>query len=171
MASFKMTSTLSPRAITYKEGLARTMIDLCWMSFGLLDRITTCQVDGTLDHDLDHLPISTVLDVQIQHHAQKPLRQWKKLDTDKFCEMLKGELPTLHRPRTVEALERYVEYITKAIVVTADQVLALRKPLQKAREGWTAQCSEVLAEAKCLKRAHGRTHTDCWPSLRREASH
>lgn len=167
MTCFEMTSTLSPGTITYEEGLARTTIDLCWMSFGLLDRIITCRVDRNLDHDSDHLPISTVLDIRAEHHTQKPIRPWKKLEPGKFCEKLKDELPALQRPRTVEALERYAEQLTEAIVNTADQVLPLRQPSPKAREGWTAECSRALAEAKRLKRLHGRTHTgESWEAYR-----
>ena len=94
-----------------------------------------CQVDRAFEHDSDHLPIRAVLGIRVQRHAQKAVRPWEKLDTDQFCEMLKGELPATHRPRIVEALERYVQHITEAIARTADQVLPSRQPSQKARAG------------------------------------
>ena len=167
MASSEMTTTLPPGTTTYEEGLARTTIDLCWMSFGLLDRLIQCQVDGILDHDSDHLPISTVLDLRVQQQVVKPVRPWKKLNNENFCKVLKEELPTIQRPRTVAALERYVGDIIDAMVKTADQALPLRQPSQRAREGWTTECSEVLAEAKRLKRRHGRTRTEeSWEAYR-----
>jgi endonuclease/exonuclease/phosphatase family metal-dependent hydrolase len=66
MEDFNLTNTLPPGTITYEKRTARTTIDLCLATLGLVDRIIKSQVDRDLDHDSDHLPISTVIDIRTQ---------------------------------------------------------------------------------------------------------
>lgn len=167
MSASNMACTLPVGATTYEEGNARTTIDLCWMTNGLLDRLVATQVDRSLDHDSDHLPISTILDLRVIQHEQKPLKPWRVLDCEKFCKALKTKLPSRQRPRTITALEEYVSNIVDAIGRTADQVLPARHALPKAREGWTAECSRALADCKRLKRLHNQLHTEeSWEAYR-----
>jgi endonuclease/exonuclease/phosphatase family metal-dependent hydrolase len=63
MERFGMTNTLQQGAVTYTERNARTTIDLCWITLGLLDRLIKSEVDKNLDHASDHFPISTMLDL------------------------------------------------------------------------------------------------------------
>lgn len=172
MSSFNLTSTLSPGTVTYEEGDARTTIDLCWLSVGLLDRLITSQVDKELDHDSDHLPIKTIIDLRTKRWDLKPTRPWKRLNAETFRKALKAELYPQRRPRTVASLEQYVQEIVDAITRARDQVVPLSQPSPKAREGWTAECAEVLAEAKRLKRRHGREHTDeSWEPYKAARNH
>ena len=172
MASSDLTNTLSPGTVTCEEGNACTTIDLCWVSAGLLDRLITSQVDRTLDYDSDHLPISTILDLRVKQKSTKPVRSWKRLNTEDFCKALRSELLARRRPRTGASLERYVQDIAEAIAKARDHILPLRQPSPKAREGWTTECSEVLAEAKRLKRRHSREHTEeSWEAYRTARNH
>jgi exonuclease III len=65
MDDFNLDSTLPPGAITYEERTSRTTTDLCLVTAGLVDRVIRSQVDRDLDHDSDHLPISTVIDMRV----------------------------------------------------------------------------------------------------------
>ena len=66
MEDYELSNTLLPGTITYKERTAQSTIDLCIVTVGLVDRVIQSQVDQDLDHDSDHLPISTVLDITAQ---------------------------------------------------------------------------------------------------------
>jgi endonuclease/exonuclease/phosphatase family metal-dependent hydrolase len=66
MERFGMTNTLEQGAVTYAERNARTTIDLCWITLGLLDRFIRSEVDKNLDHDSDHFPISTIIKWWVQ---------------------------------------------------------------------------------------------------------
>jgi endonuclease/exonuclease/phosphatase family metal-dependent hydrolase len=66
MEDFNLNSTLPPGSITYEERTSRTTIDLCLVTVGLVDRVIRSQVDRDLDHDSDHLPISTVINLGVQ---------------------------------------------------------------------------------------------------------
>ena len=63
---FNLTNTLPPRTMTYEEGTARTTINLCLATLGLVNQTIKSQVDQDLDHNSDHLPISTVIDIRVQ---------------------------------------------------------------------------------------------------------
>lgn len=172
MTSFNLTNTLSPGTVTYEEGGACTTIDLCWLSAGLLDRLIASQVDEDLDHDSDHLPIKTILDLRTKHRDAKPVRPWKRLNAEYFRKELKAGLPPQRRPRTVASLERYAQEVVDAIIKASDQVLPLSQPSPRAREGWTTECTEALAEAKRLKRRHGLDHTEeSWEAYKAARNH
>ena len=117
-------------------------------------------VDKELDHDSDHFPITTVLDMTLKHKDRKAKRNWKKLDEKKLCEALRQTLPQLQRPRTKTALDRYTSGLIKAIDKAIEKVLPKTRHSIKAREGWTDECSRALAESKRLRRAHCKDNTE-----------
>jgi hypothetical protein len=167
MDRFGLTSTLHEGAITYEERNAQSTIDLCWVTAGLLDRLIKSTVDRELDHDSDHLPITTMLDMSIKYKKMEAKRNWKKLDEKKLCEALRQTLPQLQRPRTKTALDRYTSGLVEAIEEAVEKVLQKTRLSNKAREGWTDECSQILAETKRLRRAHCRDHTEeSWEAYR-----
>jgi hypothetical protein len=105
MERFGMTNTLQQGAVTYAERNARTTIDLCWITLGLLDRLIKSAVDKNLDHDSDYFLISTMLDLSAKRQDKEPKRNWKRLDNKKLCEALRQTLPQRQRPRTKTALD------------------------------------------------------------------
>ena len=115
MEDFNLGSTLLPGTITYEERTSRTTIDLCLVTVGLVDRVVRSQVDRDLDHDSDHLPISTVIDMRIQQLDATPKRDWKRLDEAVYNKELKQALPPLRRPANKTALDTYVQEIVRAI--------------------------------------------------------
>lgn len=90
---FDLSNTLLPGTITYEEGTWRSTIDLCLVTVGLVDRVIRSEVDRDLDHDSDHLPISTVLDITIQQLERTTKRKWKQLDEVVYRKALKQALP------------------------------------------------------------------------------
>jgi endonuclease/exonuclease/phosphatase family metal-dependent hydrolase len=71
MGDFALHSTLLPGTITYEEGRSQSTIDLCLVTMGLADRVIKSEVDRNLDHDSDHLPISTTLDPSVYRLKKK----------------------------------------------------------------------------------------------------
>jgi len=160
-------STLQPGTITYEERNFRSTIDFSLVYMGLLDRSISSTVERELDHDSDHLPITMAIDLRLPCSEAKLRRNWKYLDGKKYCDALRKTLKQTRRPRTRAALDTYVSEVTEAIHKALDQVLPKAKPSPKAREGWTRECSEILAESKRLKRRYGREHTEeTWEAYR-----
>lgn len=167
MARFALENTLVPGTITYEEGLSRSTIDLCLVTVGLVDRVIRSEVDLDLDHNSDHLPISTSLDLTVQCQQRQATRNWKKLDEEKFRKALGHLLPALSRPRTKTALDQYTTHIVQAIQQATEEALPISNPSPRAKEGWTEECTSVLAEAKRLRRAYNQYHTEeSWESYR-----
>jgi hypothetical protein len=172
MDDFNLSNTLPPGTITYEAGAARTTIDLCLATLGLVDRVIRSQVDRDLDHDSDHMPISTVIDIRIQQLDVTPRRDWKRLDEKTYHKTLKRALPPLRRPATKTALDAYVQEIVDAIQGAIDKAIPYTRPSDHVRQGWSEECSAVLAEAKRLKRVHSQRHTDeSWEAYRAARNH
>ena len=172
MEDFDLTNTLQPGTITYEEGEKRTTIDLCLVTFGLVDRLIRSEVGRELDHDSDHLPIVTSLDMNAACLNREARRKWKALDEKAFDARLHLGLPSLRRPRTKAALERYVQELVAALQKAADEAAPVQRPSSKARTGWNDECSEALAETKRLRRIHSLYHTEeTWEAYRSARNH
>jgi Holliday junction resolvase RusA-like endonuclease len=93
------------------------------------------QVDRELDHDSDHLPISTVLDMTVQHLQETTKRSWKRMNKTTYLKALKQTLPPLRRPTTKTALDNYVRDVVAAISVGLDKAVPQTRASAQAREG------------------------------------
>ena len=167
MEDFDMSNALLPGTITYEEGEKKSTIDLCLLTMGLIDRVIKCQVDRELDHDSDHLPIVTVMDMSVKLLETVPKREWKHVDQQAYQKVLRKALPPLRRPANKTALDAYVREIVEAIQKTIDRTVPQKHPSERSREGWTEECKMVLAEAKRLKRIHNQSQTvESWDEYR-----
>lgn len=115
MEEFTLYATLAPGTITYRERQAQSSIDICFVTAGLVDRVIKSEINKELDHDSDHLPISTTLDMSVPNADKAPRKNWKRLDGETYAKALKEALPPLRRPATKTALDRYVEEVITAI--------------------------------------------------------
>ena len=120
MEDFNLSNTLSPGTITFEEVNERSTIDLCLITTGLVDRVISSDVSRDLDHNSDHLPISTVLDMTVHRESQISWRNHKRLKLKVYIRSLKDQLPPLRRPATKRALDNYVHEIVKAIKQAID---------------------------------------------------
>jgi exonuclease III len=172
IGDFALYNTLPPGTVTYEEGRSQTTIDLCLVTTGLIDKVTKSEVDRDLDHDSDHLPISTTLDLTVQRIEKKPRKDWKRLDEKLYTKTLRHSLPPFRRPLTKTALDAYTGEVTTAIQNAISKTVPDTLPSPYARAGWTEECRAVLAETKRLKRAHSRHHTEeSWEAYRVARNH
>ena len=95
IGDFALYNTLPPGTITYEEGQSQTTIDLCLVTTGLIDKVIKSEVDRNLDHDSDHLPICTTLDLSVQRLEKRPRKDWKRLDVKLYTKTLRRFLPLL----------------------------------------------------------------------------
>jgi ribonuclease HI/exonuclease III len=172
IGDFALHNTLPPGTITFEEGRVQSAIDLCYVTTGLIDRIIKSEVNRNLDHDSDHLPISTALDLTVQRLEEKPRKAWKRLDEKAYMKALKRSLPPLRRPLTKTALDTYTSEVAAAIQDAISKAVPETFPSCYSREGWTEECAAVLAETKRLKRAHNQHHTEeTWEAYRAARNH
>ncbi|KEY73405.1 hypothetical protein S7711_10320, partial [Stachybotrys chartarum IBT 7711] len=160
-------SLLQPGTITYEENGARTTIDLSLATANLADRLIRCEVESSMSHDSDHLPIATCMDTRVVHRQTRPRRNWKAMDKKAFTSELEKRLPPRRRPRTKTALDNYVEEIVSALTQAINISVPTSTPCSKAKAGWNEECSKMLAETKRLRRIYSATHTEeAWEAYR-----
>jgi len=167
IGDYALHNTLPPGTTTYEEGRAQSTIDLCLVTTGLINKVVKSEADRNLDHDSDHLPISTTLDLAVQRLEKTPRKNWKRLDEKLYTKTLRHSLPPLQRPLTKTALDTYTSEVASAIQNAISKAVPNTLPSSHARAGWTEECRTVLAEAKRLKRVHSRHHTaETWEAYR-----
>ncbi|KAJ6439009.1 reverse transcriptase [Purpureocillium lavendulum] len=167
MDEFSMTSHLREGTITFEEADRRSTIDLSLTTIGLVDRLIRCEIDESINHDSDHLPIVTSLDLAVIQLQPKMRLKWKAIDEAAFTKTLKQELPSLRRPRTKTALDAYVTEITTALNAAIEAGVPHCHMTPRSRPGWNEECSAALAETKRLRRIYSRDHTEeSWEAYR-----
>ena len=164
---YALTLTVPRGTITFTEKNAKTAIDLCMVTTGLEDRIVSSGIETNLDHDSDHLPITTILNLVTSQTEKKRTRRWKTTEAEKFKTALKSKLPELHLPRTKTALDKYTTEVVDAIWKAAAEATPETITCPKSREGWDAKCTRTLHETKRLKRQHIKYNTEeTWEAYR-----
>ncbi|KAK2922996.1 hypothetical protein FoTM2_017264 [Fusarium oxysporum f. sp. vasinfectum] len=167
MEDYCLTSNLARGTITYEERDGRTTIDLCLTTAGLMDRLIQCEIETDMDHDSDHLPITTSLDLNTVKMIAKPRRNWKAVDEKTFTRVLQRELPPQRRSRTKTALDRHVEEVMAAITAAVDEAVPKTVPSPRSKPGWNEECAAALAESKRLRRRHSLYRTEeTWEAYR-----
>ena len=135
-------------------------MDLCYATQDIVDRVISSGVDLEIDHNSDHLPITTKLDISLRIQAPKETRNWGSTDKKKLQTALVQELPRVRRPNTKPALDRYTEEVVAAIQAAISESTPLIKHSPRARPGWTNECKEVQQEARRLKRQNSQEHSE-----------
>ncbi|KAJ6436311.1 reverse transcriptase [Purpureocillium lavendulum] len=90
MDDFSLTSHLPPGTITFEEADRRSAIDLSLTTTGLVDRLIRCGIDEDINHDSDHLPIVSSLDLTTTQLKPKSRLKWKAIDEAAFTRTLRN---------------------------------------------------------------------------------
>ncbi|PQE23329.1 reverse transcriptase protein [Rutstroemia sp. NJR-2017a BBW] len=164
---FQLGTLLPAGTITYDDKNAQSCIDLCYGTQDIVDRIIICNTDPSIDHNSDHLPITTILDLRTIQRQVVHTYDWSNIDEKEFRIRLEYELPILRCPKTKTALDRYVREVVAAIETAIKHSTPLKRWSPRARAGWTAECKEIQLEARRLKRQNSREHTEeSWEAYR-----
>ena len=87
-----------------------------FISEGLTEKIEMCDLVETLDHDSDHLPIGTILDLSLQYTAPDTRYSYDQTNTKVFNSTLSALLPLIPTtPLTLEVLDIYFTQLMNAI--------------------------------------------------------
>ena len=123
MEDFELNNTLPPGTITFEEAAWQSTIDMCMVTMGLVDRVIRSEIEREPDHDSDHLPISTELDLTVQRLENTSRKNYKRLNEKAYTKALKQALPPLRRPATKAALDAYVQEIVAAVKEVIDKAV------------------------------------------------
>jgi hypothetical protein len=158
---YQLDSLLPASTVTFDDRNAQTCIDLCYGTQEIVDRVIRCGVDHEMDHNSDHLLITIHLDLRPGQLPRPETRDWANIDVKP------QELPPLRNPRTVTALDRYVEELMDAVQSAATQATSKKRPSTQSKPGWTTACKEIQMEARRLKRQNSQLRTEeSWEAYR-----
>jgi hypothetical protein len=88
---------LVPGTITRDQAGHRSTIDLTLASYSLREQMVVCEVDHRAHADSDHLPIRTLLEINLPELPDPVKRRnWKAMDVEKFLTFVSSNLTGRH---------------------------------------------------------------------------
>lgn len=79
-----------------------------------------------MDHNSDHLPITTILDLRTIQRQQEETRDWSSINEKELRTSLARELPIPRCPKSRPALDRYMGEVTKAMQSAIEHATPLK---------------------------------------------
>jgi hypothetical protein len=158
MDAHDMEIVTEPGVVTWERKDQQSTIDLTIISNGLLERLVNCVRGDDIDHDSDHWPIRTVLDITVPQKALEKRRNWKEMDEKLFLERLEL-IDTIDLSR---ATKRRIELQTMALMAAirraVDTSTPWARPSQYANPDFTGECRDAIKLTRRLRRQFTRTH-------------
>jgi hypothetical protein len=152
---------LTPGTITRDQAGSQSTIDLVFASYSLREQMIACEVDRSVHADSDHLPILTLLEVNVPEAAD-PIRRrnWKAMDVEKFLTFALSNLNLIRLPRepTPREIDYAVDHLLDIVQQAAQESTPWAKPSVWARQGWTPECTEAISASRRQYRQYMRTH-------------
>lgn len=138
-----------------KNGSASSTIDLVFVSLGLVDSVLTCGTHEELDHQSDHLPIATEVNIEWEPSPPQKRKMWKTMDSKKINEFLASQLPQLNSLplNNTDELDNWLKAFLEICQQAITKFVRTSTPSKYSKSGWTADCSEAVAESRRAERA------------------
>ena len=159
---------LPPGTRTRQEQGHNTTIDLVFATQWLADRIISCGLaDEQLDHDSDHLPISTIIQVSTAERQSPSKRRWDLMDKDALRRKIEEQLPTPRVPTTMGEIDQLVEEVADTLTGAIEQTVPTSRPSPRSIPGWNPEIKEAQMEARRLRRQDQAARTpESWEAYR-----
>jgi hypothetical protein len=143
---------------TWERGGMETVIDLTWVSEELTSRLINHGRADDIEHQSDHFPIRTTLDVATPLFEQPRRRNWTATDDKILTEfitkhVISRDLSAAGKTRIEIETQAFIRTIQAAINVSTPWA----KPSEWANSDFTPECSEAVKAVRYLRRRW--THT------------
>lgn len=145
-----------PGTLSLEEKATGSMIDLAFVSWGLIDHVTHVR-EANLDGDSDHLPIEIELDAAFAPMPPKQRRNWAAMDPQKLAATLTARMPLPARATDTEAstapgeVDQFIGQLVNAINTAIDEAVPWLRPSLYSRSGFTPVCRALLREKKRVR--------------------
>jgi Reverse transcriptase (RNA-dependent DNA polymerase)/Endonuclease-reverse transcriptase len=145
-----------PGLVTWRRSAtshSQSTIDLTFLSETLSQHLVSCQVDNSIHHGSDHLPIATQLSLPLTGPLllPGPKKLWKQMDREAVragSELL--WIPTSFTSR--EQIDGYATYLQQFSLELADLTVPTSKPRPDTSaprcSWWSEEISEVVREER-----------------------
>jgi hypothetical protein len=161
MESVGLDNWVAPGTITRDQAGYQSTIDLTLASYSLREQMIACEVDQDVHADSDHLPILTLLEVNVPETAEAVKRRnWKAMDVEKFLTFVSSNLCMIRLPDEPNDIDNAVDHLFAIVQQAAQASTPWAKPSLWARQGWTPECTEAIEASRRQYRRYMRTHDD-----------
>lgn len=136
--------------ITREEGESSSCIDLVFATPDIVSRIIECRVSRELDHHSDHLPISTLLDLQTKKGEKKERWDWSKTNDKILHNTLRTALPRFSSLETPYDIDKYTNSLINSLLqaIKSSTPQKCTNPGQFMLRGFTAECKDIQIETR-----------------------
>jgi hypothetical protein len=145
--------------VTWERGQSKSTIDLTFLSARLFNRLILIERADTVQHDSDHWPIRTRIDIQTPIKEPPQRRNWKAIDMEKLTKILERDIMV---PDLGNASKSHIELttiaFTSAIRHAIEQSIPWAKPSEWSNPNFTPECKEAVRTCRRLRRLHSNTY-------------
>lgn len=154
MEECNLTSCLPQGTITWRRNDQNSCIDLVLASHEITERIIHCQTSQQINHDSDHFPIHTIIDVRAQLTKPKQTYIWKNTNPKTFHEALRKELLHINKPTSTAEIDAAIIQILQAYNKAAEAGTPKSNPSIYAKYWWTDKCAQARTNTNRLRRSY-----------------
>ena len=153
---------------TRQERGEPSTIDLVFGTRLLSESVIGCGLAGRdLDHDSDHLPITTILNITTNILPERKRRVWHQIREKGLIEEVKERLDTggilSHQKDIDERIRQIVQVISTAIANNCPE----SRISPRTVPGWTREVKEAQMQARRLRRKYQELRTEeAWEAYR-----
>ncbi|KAJ5809036.1 reverse transcriptase [Penicillium pulvis] len=144
---------------TWERGGAESVIDLTWISEELTGRLVNHGRADDIEHQSDHYPVRTTLDVQTPLFKAPERRNWSAMDDKILTEFI--EKHVISRDLTSASQQRVeleTQTFIRTIQVAIDASTPWAKPSMWSNSDFTLECREAVKTVRFLRRQWTRSH-------------
>jgi hypothetical protein len=119
------------RLVTWQRGDSTSTIDLTFLSANLFNRMILYERADDVQHDSDHWPIRTQLDIQTPANTPPERLNWKAVDVKTLHGLLERDLVV---PSLKNASKACIELATKAFIRNVQNTIKESVPITHPSE-------------------------------------
>jgi len=143
---------LPPGTITYRARAAESTLNLVFVSQSLKSTQIMCHVAPEMNNDSDHLPVRTVLDVNLIPREFRQSRLWNKMNEALLLRVIHSELPIPHSLNSKDDIDHTTALINGAFQMAIEASVPLSRGCPRSVTGWSQECKDIQLECKRLRR-------------------
>lgn len=143
-------------------------IDLVFGTSLLSESVITCSLAGRqLDHDSDHLPVTTLLSIATNNRPERKRRIWHQLKESNFIQEVRKNLQGNREICCKEDIDKQVNHIIKTIRTAISFHCPESRICPRSVPGWTPEIKEAQILARRLRRRYQGIRADeAWEEYR-----
>ena len=138
--------------VTWQRGQSMSTIDLVFLSANLFNRMVLYERADDIQHDSDHWPIRTQLDIQTPVNVPLERRNWAATDIKLLHKSLEWDLTT---PKHSKASKPCIELATATLIRTVQHAIKQSTPLARpsawSNPNFTPECKEAVRMCRRLQ--------------------